>query len=364
MSATQVSTHRNQRLRPLKPRRILRIPIERTQITSLRVHILKHITGDLTGIRVIRRNPPHKSRLTIQRLLTIRQSPGAEALLLTAMLTRPAHILRRLRTGRELLLTQVQHRKLGIQNIAQQQLIRMHPRLRILHLKRVITSSISNTLSRLILSELAITGEERERHHARILLRIRQVLPRQPHRKNMLHRQTSKRTARPLILLNTGTSRTHPASLPHLGGTCRQSSIITTAQLIIPGTNRRIGARRINGAKHHRVAFHESSSLQTIRPTARRCTQHLRTLTHKGGIHTPSMHPAPHIMHGQRSPTSGHPQPCTKYVRLSPTSDAHHAAHGSQLKSSPSKPHESSSYPHQYPTARENQQQPQRSTQH
>ena len=154
----------------------------------------------------------------------------------------------------------------------------MHPRLRILHLKRVITSSISNTLSRLILSELAITGEERERHHARILLRIRQVLPQQPHRKNMLHRQTSKSTARPLILLNTGTSRTHPASLPHLGGTCRQSSIITTAQLIIPGTNRRIGARRINGAKHHRVAFHESSSLQTIRPTARRRIQHLRTL--------------------------------------------------------------------------------------
>ena len=194
------------------------------------------------------------------------------------MLTGPAHILRRLRTGRELLLTQVQHRKLGIQNIAQQKLIRMHPSLRILHLKRVITSSISNTLSRLILSELAITGEERERHHTRILLRIRQVLPRQPHRKNMLHRQTSKRTARPLILLNTGTSRTHPASLPHLGGTCRQSSIITTAQLIIPGTNRRIGARRINGAEHHRVAFHESSSLQIIRPTARRYTQQLRTL--------------------------------------------------------------------------------------
>ena len=137
------------------------------------------------------------------------------------MLTGPAHILRRLRTGRELLLIQVQHRKLGIQNIAQQQLIRMHPRLRILHLKRVITSSISNTLSRLILSELAITSEERESHNARILLRIRQVLPRQPHRKNMLHRQTSKRTARPLILLNTGTSRTHPAGLPRLGGTCR-----------------------------------------------------------------------------------------------------------------------------------------------
>ena len=240
----------------------------------------------------------------------------------------------------------------------------MHPRLRILHLKRVITSSISNTLSRLILSELAVTGEERERHNARILLRIRQVLPRQPHRKNMLHRQTSKRTARPLILLNTGTGRTNPASLPHLGGTCRQSSIITTAQLIIPGTNRRIGARRINGAKHHRVAFHESSSLQTIRPTARRCTQHLRTLTHKGGIHTPSMHPAPTSCTANGHPPAVTRKPCTKHVRLSPTPDAHHAAHGSQLKSSPSKPHESSSYPHRYPTARENQQQPQRSTQH
>ena len=235
----------------------------------------------------------------------------------------------------------------------------MHPRLRILHLKRVITSSISNTLSRLILSELAITGKERECHNARILLRIRQVLPRQPHRKNMLHRQTSKSTARPLILLNTGTGRTHPASLPHLRATCRQSSIITTVQLIIPGTNRRIGARRINGAKHHRVAFHESSSQQIIRPTARRCTQHLRTLTRKGGIHTPSMHPAP-----TSCTANGHPKTLHKACTLSPTPDAHHAAHGSQLKSSPSKPHESSSYPHQYPTARENQQQPQRSTQH
>ena len=278
MGATQVSTHRNQRLSPLKPRRILSIPIERTQITGIRVNILKHITGDLTGIRVIRRNPPHQSRLTSQRLLRIRQRPGAEALLLTAMLTGTAHILRRLGAGSELSLSQVQHRKLGIQNIAQQKLIRMHPSLRILHLKRVITGSISNTLSRLILSELAITSEERERHNARILLRIRQVLLRQLHRKNMLHRQTSKRTARPLILLNTGTSRTHPASLPHLGKTGRQSSIITTAQLIIPGTSRRIGARRINGAKHHRVAFHESSSLQIIHPTNRQCAQHLRTL--------------------------------------------------------------------------------------
>lgn len=36
----------------------------------------------------------------------------------------------------------------------------MHPRLRILHLKRVITSIISNTLSRLILSELAIPAKK------------------------------------------------------------------------------------------------------------------------------------------------------------------------------------------------------------
>ena len=91
-------------------------------------------------------------------------------------------------------------------------------------------------------------------------------------------------------------------------------------------------------------------------------TAHIKRI--RAGYILPVCIPPPHHA---RSTVTSQPvtrQPRTKHVRLSPTPDAHHAAHGSQPKSSPSTPHESSSYPHQYPTARENQQQPQRSTQH
>lgn len=51
-------------------RRILSIPIERTQITSLRVNILKHIWGPYRHSGHPS-EPTPQSRLTIQRLLTI-----------------------------------------------------------------------------------------------------------------------------------------------------------------------------------------------------------------------------------------------------------------------------------------------------